>query len=101
MKKKIFIRKNVIILMGAAYATLILFFVVMVKWGGVSAKEAFDSLNSALMALIGGSLAISKDLISADDDPPPVATPATPATTTTPPTPTTTPATTTTPEPGS
>ena len=61
------LRWNVLILVGAGYITLLIMFTVMAWMGGMDADEAYDIVKGPLMALIGGSLAISKDLLH---DPP-------------------------------
>ena len=55
-------RKNVLTVLGIAYAALLLIFVVMVLWG-VEPKMAYDSVDTPFVALIGGTLAIAKDLL--------------------------------------
>ncbi|MYC68998.1 MAG: hypothetical protein F4X12_22040 [Acidobacteriia bacterium] len=56
-------RKNVLCLVIAGYVTLLLIFGAMVWKGGMTAEAAYEVVKGPLMALIGGSLAISKDLI--------------------------------------
>lgn len=63
------VRINVLLLVGAGYATLAAFFVIL-AWNGANLEEACDVTKGPLMALIGGSLAISKDLIPTSDDSP-------------------------------
>ncbi len=60
------LRANVLMLVGAGYATLLIMFCVM-AYGGVMAESAYEVVMGPLMALIGGSLAISKDLIPLGD----------------------------------
>ena len=55
-------RKNVLALVGAGYATILLIYALMV-FTGKNAIESYDAIKEPLMAVIGGSLAISKDLI--------------------------------------
>ena len=43
-------------------------FVMLILAGGMKVAEAYDIINGPVMALIGGSLAIAKDLINADDE---------------------------------
>ena len=66
------IRPNVLILVGLGYGTIFAIFVIMVLNGETDVKiaisTAYDIVKGPLMALIGGSLAISKDLL--DDSPP-------------------------------
>ena len=59
------IRLNVLLLVGAGYLTVLVMFAAMVWKGTMKASEAYDVVKGPLMALIGGSLAISKDLIPA------------------------------------
>ena len=56
-------RKNVLYLVTLGYGAIIVMFASVCIGGGVSAKDAYDMLEGPLMALIGGSLAISKDLV--------------------------------------
>ena len=60
------LRANVLILVGAGYATLLIMFCVM-AYGEMTAESAYEVVKGPLMALIGGSLAISKDLIPLGD----------------------------------
>ena len=63
-RKKVIIRTNIIYLLTLAYSTVGLLFIVLVyKENPMSAKEAWNILEAPLMALIGGTLAISKDLL--------------------------------------
>ncbi len=62
-------RKNVLTLVIAGYVTLLLIFGAMVWKGGMTAEAAYEVVKGPLMALIGGSLAISKDLIPLGVDP--------------------------------
>lgn len=62
------LRANVQILVGAGYATLLIIFCVM-AYGEMTAESAYEVVKGPLMALIGGSLAISKDLIPLGDRP--------------------------------
>ena len=61
-------RWNVLFLMGAAYLVLTIFFVTICAHDEMTAVDAWDILQAPLMALIGGTLAISKDLIADDHD---------------------------------
>ena len=65
---KIPLRKNVLILVGAGYVLVLFVFVMLILAGGMKVAEAYDIINGPVMALIGGSLAIAKDLINADDE---------------------------------
>ena len=68
---KTHLRVNVLLLIGFGYATVLVGFVSICAVQG--ATEAYDAVKEPLMALIGGSLALSKDLLHADDSasPPP------------------------------
>ena len=55
-------RKNVLLLLGMAYGSLLLIFSVMVA-SGITAKEAYEMLGVPFVALVGGTLTIAKDLI--------------------------------------
>lgn len=67
MTGKILWRKNVLALVGAGYATLLMMFFLMVYPGDMTPEGAYEIIKGPLMALIGGSLAISKDLIPFQD----------------------------------
>lgn len=76
------IRPNVLILVGLGYIAVLIIFVAMVwKISHTSDAEtlknviatAYDVVKGPLMALIGGSLAISKDLIDDPEPPSPTA----------------------------
>jgi len=56
------VRFNVLALVAMGYFALLVIFVSM-AWGEMTATEAYDVVKSPFMALIGGSLAISKDLV--------------------------------------
>jgi len=49
------------------YRDLFVFLALLLK-GGIKVAEAYDIISGPVMALIGGSLAIAKDLINADDE---------------------------------
>lgn len=68
-KTRVPIRWNVLILVGSGYVTLLVFFLLMVWRGGMTPESAYEVVKGPLMALIGGSLAISKDLIPLGDSP--------------------------------
>ena len=60
---KVPIRTNVLILMGVAYFAVLLVFLSLACSDKLTAADAYDVMESPLMALLGGTLAISKDLI--------------------------------------
>ena len=62
-RKVIVWRKNVLCLLGVAYGSLIGMFALMSFLGGVPAMEAYDKISVPFVALIGGTLAVVKDLI--------------------------------------
>ena len=66
------IRTNVLILIIASYVAVLAIFISMAA-GQMTATEAYEVVKGPLMALIGGSLAIAKDLIPIADPnfPPP------------------------------
>ena len=64
------IRPNVLALIGFGYGTILLIFLVLVK-GDLTATVAYDVVKGPLMALIGGSLAVAKDLVEDYAPPPP------------------------------
>lgn len=55
-------RPNLLIVIVVAYAAVVGIFCLML-WNGVDAKTAFDLVSTPFIALIGGTLAIAKDLI--------------------------------------
>ena len=55
-------RKNVLAALAMAYISLLIVFVLMLA-NGVKASEAFDAINVPFVALVGGTLAIVKDLV--------------------------------------
>ena len=61
-------RRNVLTLVISGYAVLFLIFVAMMWPGEMKADDAYEVVKGPIMALIGGSLAIAKDLINVDDD---------------------------------
>ncbi|MCY4305538.1 MAG: hypothetical protein OXC62_12310 [Aestuariivita sp.] len=63
---KVVRRFNVLYLMTVAYVVLVILFSVLALSDQLTASQAWDALEAPLMALIGGTLAISKDLISSD-----------------------------------
>lgn len=65
---KILWRKNVLTLVGMGYAATGFVFFMLVYKGGMTVDDAYDIVNAPLMALIGGSLALAKDLVRADDE---------------------------------
>lgn len=67
MKTKVVMRWNVLYLMSAAYFILLVLFITIAFTKEMTAVDARNMLEAPLMALIGGTLAISKDLITGDD----------------------------------
>lgn len=61
-------RRNVLTLVISGYLVLFLVFVAMMWPGEMKPDVAYEVVKGPLMALIGGSLAIAKDLINVDDD---------------------------------
>ena len=73
---KLPLRRNVLILMTLGYFTVLAVFGIMVFGAGKEVVATYDVLEAPLMALIGGTLAISKDLVDggvtdAEPDAPP------------------------------
>ena len=56
------IRLNVLLLMLMAYGSLLVIFFGLVGYG-VAAETAYDLISTPFVALIGGTLAVAKDLI--------------------------------------
>ena len=61
-------RKNVLVLVGMGYALTLIVFIVLVFKTSMTVGEAYEIVAGPFMALVGGSLAIAKDLINADDE---------------------------------
>ena len=61
-KKSIPFRKNVFFVLMLAYASLLILFGVMVCFG-VNPEKAYNLIGVPFVALIGGTLAVVKDLI--------------------------------------
>ena len=55
-------RWNVLVLVALGYGTICGIFAVL-ACGSLTAQEAYEVVQAPLMALIGGSLAIAKDLV--------------------------------------
>ena len=61
-KKGVIIRWNVLALLLVAYVSLVGIFVFMVM-RGLGIQEAYDNVSVPLVALVGGTLAVVKDLL--------------------------------------
>ena len=61
------LRKNVLILVCVGYGVVTVMFVAMMWPGEMTPDQAYEVVQGPLMALIGGSLAIAKDLIPLAD----------------------------------
>ena len=59
-------RGNVLALVGMGYMLMLIVFVALLFEEGMTVSQAYDIVNGPVMALIGGSLAIAKDLIDGD-----------------------------------
>ena len=68
-KKRVIMRWNVLYLMSLGYGILAIMFGIIAATKDMTAVDAWNMLEAPLMALIGGTLAISKDLITGDDNP--------------------------------
>ena len=55
-------RKNVLWLMILAYAAVLTIFLGLI-WKGATSSDAYEVIKEPLMALIGGTLALAKDLV--------------------------------------
>ena len=62
-------RKNVLWLMILAYAAVLIIFGGLI-WKGATSSDAYDVIKEPLMALIGGTLALAKDLVPFGNDDP-------------------------------
>ena len=60
------IRWNVIVLIAFGYATVLTMFVIVAIAEGAPSAIGVDLIQASLMALIGGTLAIAKDLVGID-----------------------------------
>lgn len=60
-------RKNVLMLVGFGYGTVVIIFIA-VACSAATVAEAAEIVQGPLLALIGGSLAISKDLVQLDKE---------------------------------
>ena len=56
------IRVNVLLVLLLAYASILLVFFCLLQ-AGMKPKEAYDLVSIPLVALIGGTLAVAKDLV--------------------------------------
>ena len=65
--KRVVRRFNVLFLMTWAYVTVFAIFLTLVLATRKTADESWEIVQAAVMALIGGTLAISKDLIQDDE----------------------------------
>ena len=59
-------RKNVLTLVGSGYAAVLAVFIILVA-AAAPLDLAIDAVKGLLATLVGGSLAISKDLIPLSD----------------------------------
>jgi len=67
LQKRNPLRINVLALILTGYG-VVLFIFGGLAWGdGMTAEEAYEIVQGPLMTLIGGSLALAKDLIRTDD----------------------------------
>ena len=60
------IKEKCIILSGYGYFSILFVFITLAF--SKTTQEAYDLVENPLMAMIGGTLAIAKDLINVDDD---------------------------------
>ncbi len=61
-KQRVIIRWNVLYILTLGYVVVSIFFL-FILWRCTDATTAYNAIEAPLMALLGGSLAISKDLI--------------------------------------
>ena len=63
------LRINVLLLILMGYTAILTTFVVL-ACGTLTASQAYETVQAPLMALIGGTLAIAKDLVPSNDQKP-------------------------------
>ncbi|MCY4283965.1 MAG: hypothetical protein OXC65_01340 [Thiotrichales bacterium] len=61
-------RKNVLVLVLMGYGATLFIFALLMWVKDMDASGAYDIVSAPLMALVGGSLAIAKDLIGSEDE---------------------------------
>ena len=61
------LRWNVLVLVLTGYLVISGMFLVMTLAEGKAPQDAYEIIEAPLMALVGGSLAIAKDLLRADE----------------------------------
>ena len=61
-------RTNIIALVGLGYGSVMVGFLSLWLGAGQPSVDAYDAIKEPLMALIGGSLALAKDVLRADDE---------------------------------
>lgn len=59
-------RKNILALIGSGFATIVVIFILMVWKGSCTPSDAYEVIESPLMALIGGTVAVAKDVLNID-----------------------------------
>ena len=64
------LRLNILLLVGMGYLTVGGIFATL-AFGHMTAEQAYESVQNALMTLLGGSLALAKDLVSDNPSPGP------------------------------
>ena len=62
------LRPNILILFCAAYGTVLAVYAGLVFFGNKDSDAAFRLVNGPLMTLIGGTLAVAKDLLHPPSD---------------------------------
>lgn len=62
------LRLNVLFLIGFGYFLVLVVFCGLMIAADENANDAYSVIEAPLMALIGGSLALAKDILKADDD---------------------------------
>ncbi len=66
-KSQVPLRSNVLLLVGLGYVSVLAVFFLLISSGGLTAGQAYDAVNGPLMALVGGSIALAKDLLRSDE----------------------------------
>ena len=64
--KEVIIRWNVLFLMGMGYLLILIIFGASAFQENITVMQAYARIDAPVMALIGGTIAIAKDLVEID-----------------------------------